>query len=968
VVGSAKATADTVYLMGGPGRLDGKFQLADGVTPDRQGWIGVDLTVKFPHWSVSTFNGHQQLDLAYNPNHVMWCGEVFSAACGPGDVPEGYGNGYADWLDWYGTVADNAIPTSVTVTCKLNNDSEDAYDWLYFEVSRHAGQEVLDRWTGIASGVNFSRTFSVAATDYVGAGANQIHLRWRADSDDGYSDSDCRYPSWGHTQLDNIQVTTNNGVSTFDDFEGGPVHWAAVEPGGCGDFSHVWPLLADVDPCTSNNTPQFAFIDDGVVVPGTGGSHGITWTYGPGGHVVNTTGGLLGLGNYLWNDIWSPSLTWPGPGYGGMQFDYTSYMHFPVNGSVVPVVPAWHVRDSTDGGATWGEWKNDDFIYWYRTVGYVDVHNDVTAHLRANRTHVQLALGVWESGETFPIGHDVSPAPYFDNVRCRAYSFGGPSISAHEIYLFQDNFPATGTIDRANLGNNSVRLDMACNISLRSHLRNDPGDSIVATVAITRTGSTLQGVPRLHYRLRPNPLFDAYRTSGRPNDGFVDGALTTVANNWRWDLPDTGFFFPGDLLHYYIEAQDNLGGDIGTTRLPADTTGFSLFPGMTGHKHLRYPSSFIVRALPTMTGPGVSQQPKILFWNDFADRGGENEWDLGLEHDGYAESVNYDEYYTNGASSEAGNGLGGRATAAQLAGYTTILYTSGDLGTYTLSNGDYNGDPSNDLAVMTAWLSQGGKKWFCTGDELAYDLGRYAAGRAFRNTFMPMTVTSTNVRPLIENQTNPIVEPVPGNPVGLTRSYVAYGGCPVFNTFDAVQANGTTSVRIATFRPVSGAVSNYAAAVYFPNAGGFGDDIIYMPYDFMFIYDTPNSYADPQLSVRDRVLIQVLTFFGQVPAGDPVGVGDTPAPVFSAKSYPNPFNPSTKIDYTLTRPGQVSIRVYNVRGELVRTLLDGKVNDVAGSVTWLGDDDRGRKVASGVYFCQVKSADDELFKKMTLVK
>ena len=53
---------------------------------------------------------------------------------------------------------------------------------------------------------------------------------------------------------------------------------------------------------------------------------------------------------------------------------------------------------------------------------------------------------------------------------------------------------------------------------------------------------------------------------------------------------------------------------------------------------------------------------------------------------------------------------------------------------------------------------------------------------------------------------------------------------------------------------------------------------------------------------------------------------------------------------------------------LVRTLLNELTKAGPGSVTWLGDDNRSQKVASGVYFCQVKSEDDEIINKMTLVK
>ncbi len=972
-VGAGKAASDTIYLLGGPNRLDGKFQLADGVTPDRQGWVGVDLSAPPPsRWSVSTWNGRATLDPVFTPNHTMWCGEML-APCPGGDPPQGYSNGYDEWLDWYGTVADRGKSTNVTVTCALNGDSEPDYDFLRFEVMRGSMWEELVSYSGVNTLVNFSQTFSMSTGDYVGPTLDQIHLRFRATSDSGWSDADCRWPTYGHSNLDNIQVTTDNGVTTSDNFEGEVSSWIPTSQTGCGDFSHVWPRLADIDPCHSDNTPAFAFIDDGQVVPGTGGSPGVTWTYGPGGYVVNVHGGLAGPGNHLNNEIWSPVLAWPGSQYGGMQFNFCVYRHLPLEPGVYYT---WHVRASTDGGATWGGWQSSEFILYSSSASWYDSHNDVTTLIPPTRTHVQLGLGVLQYGWVWGYDNgDATPAPYFDNVRALAYSFPGPAISARDIDLFQDNFPANGAIDYANLGRNSVRLDMAANCSPRAHLRNDPGDSMIVRVAVVRTGATLQGAPKLFYKLEPNPLFDAFRTSGLPNEGFVamDSTKTSagslIANSWRRDLPDSNFFFPGDVLHWYVEAQDNLAGDVGTTRLPPDTTGFSLFPNDPGYVPLRYPSTFIVRALPTLNSATPGDQPRILFWNDFANRGGENEWNGALAHLGYQEGADYDEYYTNGPTSGVGNGLGGRATAAQLAGYDLMLYTSGDLGNTTISNGDFKQDPGNDVAVLTSWLSQGGKKWFCTGDHLAYDLGKSgAAALAFRNSFLPMVFNSMGLRALIENQTSPTVVPVAGNPVGLTLSYVAQGGCGTANTFDAVQAT-TGSQRIATFQPVSSPEYPYAAALYVPNAGGFaGSAVVYMPYDLMHVRQAENLPEDHSyVGMRALVLQQVMTFFGQF--GDFMGADDVPALSFSARTYPNPFNPSTKIEYTLPRDGQLTIRIYNVRGQLVRTLLDARAQATPKDfVTWSGDDDRGQAVASGVYFCQVKSDCGEIFNKVTLVK
>ena len=100
----------------------------------------------------------------------------------------------------------------------------------------------------------------------------------------------------------------------------------------------------------------------------------------------------------------------------------------------------------------------------------------------------------------------------------------GPGFSTRELDLANDNWPARGTIDYGDLPSHSVRFDMANNISLATHLRNDPGDSMVVDVVPVRAGAELLSkIRRLHYHMQRNPIFDAGRTAGLPDIGSVLG-------------------------------------------------------------------------------------------------------------------------------------------------------------------------------------------------------------------------------------------------------------------------------------------------------------------------------------------------------------------------------------------------------------------------------------------------------------
>ena len=99
-----------------------------------------------------------------------------------------------------------------------------------------------------------------------------------------------------------------------------------------------------------------------------------------------------------------------------------------------------------------------------------------------------------------------------------------------------------------------------------------------------------------------------------------------------------------------------------------------------------------------------------------------------------------------------------------------------------------------------------------------------------------------------------------------------------------------------------------------------------------------------------------------------------PAEFALSQNYPNPFNPSTAIRYQLAKPGRVEVVLYNVRGVRVATLLDRSQAEGYYSLRWSGADDRGRALASGVYFYRitVKSEGGRLLftkqRRMALVK
>jgi hypothetical protein len=86
------------------------------------------------------------------------------------------------------------------------------------------------------------------------------------------------------------------------------------------------------------------------------------------------------------------------------------------------------------------------------------------------------------------------------------------------------------------------------------------------------------------------------------------------------------------------------------------------------------------------------------------------------------------------------------------------------------------------------------------------------------------------------------------------------------------------------------------------------------------------------------------------------------------QNAPNPFNPKTTVAYEVPQASEVAIRVYDVAGKLVRTLVDGTVEPGRYAATWDGRSDSGETVGSGVYFCTMETPSYHATHKMILLK
>ncbi len=1009
---AGKVLADTVWI------ADWSFDTAGGACTDA-GWVKYDNRMLFDgsnYWVVDNrlsgvggIGGNAAILTRHN---VCW-------------ARDGYGNNwdYSIILKYSGAAA--------TLSFDKLSDSEPGYDFVSIETDSLGLSEaranicanplatpaklrkvLLAGMSGVDAG---SHLGPLALTNF-GAGTHEVYIRFVSDT--GVSDEDGNYSTVNHAGLvaDNIVVT--GGLSYAENFEGvlnanvALVNTAGNQPFCSAPWVRLFSHITDNDKCLEDNT--CAWLGTDPLRPAFFPS----MAFGPGGAVIH---------NWL-DDIlvgpWVSLAATPSATQTVLSFRRFAGNNF-ANGDIVQ---GWRVRaktrrdntdtvapgDSVDCVGTWGhanQFNSLGSFSWTTNLFNMTVNFPSTAsELQLSFRTADFQLPTLQNALP-PATLNPGPGPYLDRVRIGRLVFTGPSIDVgiDTRTQAQDAFPTVQNSmpgqhfwpDGANrfgtcafsegtdlgIGNTTSRLVTGDSIYLQNVVdaRGAGGVASVKFYGAIVAGPHAGKAPA-PYTVGGNGFFAVSADSARNSLGNV------VSNRWFVDMDDT-YFRGGDQLDYFWVATDNAGGftssPAGMSALPASVAAAELATAglreATFLPKIQWDPAYVARIAADPYGdldptPGEiansSQTNCILYYqkSNSARRTGlpqRTSFMHTLDRLGYAD--HYDVFDVQGYGN-TNNQLGSRANATQCNGYALVIQ---DDGRSTLVPNVPDGIVWDDNKINQAkwyrdYLAQGGAGG--AGTATAWILGE---NTAFQKATNPLFTVDMGLSGIVTDQAVAVNPDVVGNASftwaggGVTNftgdTFTLQGGCPAVRAYDGASASGTAVVthnyRSSTTTGPGAIIMNKNTTLHW--------NTVWMGFGWFDIRDT-GAPGTPEIDLATMILNGVVPVACQ--QSPTTGVGGDPAteglPAVTAlhPNVPNPFNPVTEIRFDLAVRGAVALRVYDVGGRQVRSLVNETRPAGRYRVSWNGLDDAGARVASGIYFYRLETPVFSASRKMVLLK
>ncbi|MBN1164653.1 MAG: T9SS type A sorting domain-containing protein [Candidatus Krumholzibacteriota bacterium] len=710
------------------------------------------------------------------------------------------------------------------------------------------------------------------------------------------------------------------------------------------------------------------------------------------------------------------------------MLEFTVYRDLPV---LILSYYHWRVRNISESGCP-GPWFDGGMIYYSPYKDYFTHQESISDLVAGGKIQIALGVvdmcGTMYELAGDCAAH--TPAPFIDEVQLRRYGGKpGPKWRVKHAELFSDNFPsnpndiesyvrADMAADMNSRENPDVRpgdsIIVWCGSPLGGGIAEDANGNpkVYMHVKAEYVGpGTSPWGPKPQYLVGPQLQGDygyyisddgvAWTTFGADSGctcpPFPPGMCPDCVNTeppldcerhsgpYCFDLNDS-LFTRGYLISYYFSAMDNNG----------DATTFGVYPvtfsgASSGKPHyVKIISNWNWTCLPSAnsdilyvdachmldTGPGSVED----YFNpafqavlppdnqpDVYNVMGANSCLRGVYPVTFSGA-------SSGKPSIISTGLGSRSYLDQLLVYKKIIWDAGELKHNTIPTGRWT--KRDDCKTLSDWMDakkENAGLWIL-GDNVAEEISSTTHGQALLNrcgvictngSYYNLTGGSTaggTISPLTVGTSGSIFN----SPPPAADSFYVYGGPPLINGFDVLNPITGTSIAAMEYPDFMPGTKCYAA-IQHQETNQHAKTIRTMWFGFSFKFIRDHRSMSP--IARYRVLDEVIDWFENSTNVDITGTNEQTPRVYSlAQNFPNPFNPSTTIKYEMKKKGRVRIRVYDVTGKLVKTLVSAVRDAGPHTVNWDGENNAGHKVASGIYFYRMETEDFVKAKKMVLLR
>lgn len=964
------------------------------------------------YWHLSQYLGSQG-GRPYSGEWALWCGsdgtwEGIPVECGtwvPGYAP-GYGN---QWDCQIKLELSFQISQGCSIYFDPRYDTECKYDYFYLDAYKDGTWNTIamfnassnnpgavcgnpstpnpDYWgntdTGQPNSADWqNRTVSQDPAFAAWVPAEKVQsppiFRWRFYSDGAWSDADGRGNTDGAAWIDNVRVVSDLGGFYVEDFEHGDWAtlvsrgWSKINPPGVID---LWHLRHDPDPpyeggdggarttCTLDSSIVFRGRPEQGYQSGAAWRNG--WFYRLKSPAIPIPSGSMGTGCVVQYDQFMCAQE--------ISCDYTDTK----------------VRFHDGNLGTWCPWINIDGFILYGGCFFwnFDRQEDVTKFYGESADSMQFAWDLMDISQPNEVCRGKHPGTenIVDNVSIGFYDGTATLFAARVIDIFQDSF-------HPDLPLFNSFFDVY-----------DPD-----TLAYYRNfANRLRKDRQLYLEVSDKDGLAAVRLYGSINKGaswtYVD---MTQATPFDPNHPELGgeyyaTFYPTDFglqqwplgteIWYYVWAQDELGNQ---AYLPARAN-----PNHPDHTN-DVNSYLEVSILPMY--PETYQDVKILLVDGYGRRNYdfaqcfasdtllmplEDIYEMTLRDAGYC----YDKFDISGAGSNIHLHPDFFTIDPEM--YDAIVWFTGPY----FSN--YLVDKEVQEWLFT-WLDQQGGKVVFAGDRVAYNFAPTAGNSdSIGGKFIECILGCDYQEEMPSPFTVPYVYlqaaqtiTVDGQPVNLRNYFdkvLIYRECPFLRDMSYVKVMGTSDLCPGW---TSQAFMNVTYPVYSGAVGGIyveapsGGKCVFINYDFSGFVNhrvqacsgtaplgRPNFNAGTYYG-RVEVLRTALEILLGLPSkgsggGGTAGTETKPEFRFALdQNTPNPMVNSTTIWFEVARTSDVSIKVYNAMGQLVKTLTNQRYDAGRYPVTWDGTNDYGQKVSSGVYWYKMEAGDFQATKKVLVLK